>query len=62
MQFTLKRLLLQANSEKQMYGYLFSVDSIFILGEQRNIHVNEPQIDYLRIPVFKMVETLRVTL
>lgn len=43
MKFMLKRLLLQAHSGKQMY--LFSVGSILAIGKQRNIHVNESQID-----------------
>ena len=57
MKFMLKRLLLQAHSGKQMY--LFSVGSILAIGKQRNIHVNESQIDYLRIAVFKYVEILK---
>lgn len=43
MQFTLRRLLLQAHSEKQMY--LLSVSLILVIRKQKNIHVNELQID-----------------
>lgn len=43
MQFTLRRLLLQAHSEKQMY--LLSVGLILVIIKQKNIHVNELQID-----------------
>lgn len=43
MQFPLRRLLLQAHSEKQMY--LLSVGLILVIGKQKNIHVNELQID-----------------
>ena len=39
MQFTLRRLLLQAHSEKQMY--LLSAGLILVIGKQKNIHVNE---------------------
>lgn len=44
MQFTLRRLLLQAHSEKQMY--LLSVGLILVIGKQEKYtHVNELQID-----------------
>ena len=43
MQFTLRRLLLQAHLEKQMY--LLSLGLILVIGKQKNIHVSELQID-----------------
>ena len=52
MKFMLKRLLLQAHSGKQMY--LFSVGSILAIGKQRNIHVNESQIDYFENSCFQI--------
>lgn len=59
MRFMLKRLALQAHSEKQMV--LIFIGTRLLIGKQRNIHVDEPQLHCLRALFSKRDETFRAT-